>query len=187
MSTIRCAVDLETTGLAKGRDEIIEAAFILFDDTTYDPISKFVSFIRPLRGINAEAMAINGISEAMLINAPTPLQVRSAFLDWKENIIGEGKIELLGWNVCGFDRPFLDFFFTQEVSNELFSHRADDGMVLFRALRNAGVIKSEKASLDAACTYFNIPRNKAHRAYDDALASLILWKKMISILSKLKK
>jgi DNA polymerase III epsilon subunit-like protein len=182
---LRAAVDIETTGLSKGQDEIIELAFLPFNED-FTIISKFVTYVKPLRGIKAAAFAVNGISFEMVENAPTPLQVRGAFLDWKENILGEGKIELLGQNVCGFDRPFLDYFFG-DISNDIFSHRADDTMVLSRAMKKAGLLPNLKSTgADALCEYFNIIRGKAHRAEDDARAALQIWQKLIGILTKCK-
>lgn len=183
---LRAVIDLETTGLNKGQDEIIEIAILPFNEE-YKVIGKFVSFIKPLRGIKPNALAVNNITWDMVKDAPTPLQVRSAFLDWKENILGEGKIELLGHNVCGFDRPFLDYFFTQEVSNNLFSHRADDTMVLSRAMSKAGLLPGLKgAALIDTLKYFNIARSHEHRAEDDAIATLQLWVHLINILKKCK-
>lgn len=180
---LRAAIDIETTGFVKGRDEIIELAVLPFDEN-YKVIGKFVTFIKPLRGINPAAMRVNRITETMVANAPTPLQVRSAFLDWKENILGDGQIELLGHNVCGFDRPFLDYFFTVEKANELFSHRADDTMVLARALKQAGLLSIEHCGLQDLVSYFNIVTGNNHRAYDDALAALSIWQKLVSLLRK---
>jgi DNA polymerase-3 subunit alpha (Gram-positive type) len=183
---LRAAVDTETTGLAKGKDEIIEIAFIPFDEK-YSPIGKFTTLIKPLRGINPAAAAVNHITDSMLRSAPTALQVRSMFIDWKYNILGDEPIELLGHNVTGFDRPFLDYFFTPEKSNELFSHRADDTMVLSRAMRSAGLLPGLPAcGLTNLVQYFSISVVNEHRAYDDALASLMIWKKLLEILSKVK-
>jgi DNA polymerase III alpha subunit (gram-positive type) len=182
---LRAAVDSETTGLAKGRDEIIEIAVIPFDEQ-YNPIGRFCTLIKPLRGVNPAALAVNKITESMLAGAPTPLQVRSAFMDWKYNILGDEKIELLGHNVTGFDRPFLDYFFTPDVTQELFSHRADDTMVLSRALKQAGLLPGLKScGLIELVKYFNIVVVNEHRAYDDALASLMIWKHLLSILSNI--
>jgi DNA polymerase III epsilon subunit family exonuclease len=182
---IRAAIDIETTGFAKGSDEIIELAILPFNEQ-YTIIGKFHTFIKPLRGLGFAAQKVNGITEEMLIGAPTPLQVRSAFLDWKENILGEGKIELLGHNVCGFDRPFLDYFFSLDKANEIFSHRADDTMVLARGMKGAGLLKVEHTGLSDLCNYFHIVREKDHRAYDDAAAALKVWLALLKILQKCK-
>lgn len=179
---VRVAVDIETTGLIKGVSEIIEVAFIPFD-TNYKPITKFVSYIKPLRGIQPEAYKINNISEADLIGAPSPLQVRNIFMEWKESIFNDTKFELLGHGIGTFDIPFLELFFGFNLYHSNFSHRYSDTLVLTRAIRDAGLIpNTTKTSLTSILEYFEIERVRAHSAYSDALACISLWVKLISLI-----
>ncbi len=71
------AFDLETTGLNKASDEIIEIGAVKFtleekNGTVFPKVeSKFQTFVKPNRLIPAEATRVNNITDQMVESAPT--------------------------------------------------------------------------------------------------------------------
>lgn len=80
------AFDVETTGLSAKTDDIIEIAGVKFTlekrEGKIKPkyIGEYQSFVKPTRLIPADATAINGITNEMVDNAPSPKDVLPAFL-----------------------------------------------------------------------------------------------------------
>lgn len=102
------AFDLETTGLSSTKDEIIEVGAVKFTFAKVagklDIVEKgtFESFVRPDRHIPEEATRVNHITDAMVENAPLPVEVFPNFL----RFCGQNSV-LVAHNGHGFDVPFL--------------------------------------------------------------------------------
>ena len=182
MSTIiGAAIDVETTGLLTGVHEIVDISIILHDNQ-FKPLDKFTSQIRPMRPelASSEALIVNKLKLHELREAPTPAQVRNAFFQWHEDIT-EGKIIFpLGHNY-GFDKGFMQKFFGQ-FYNEYFHHKNRDTFTLAQAMKDCGLLNLDQStSLANLCDYFDVP-HKPHTAYGDAIAALILYRKLIKIM-----
>jgi DNA polymerase III epsilon subunit-like protein len=187
MQIIHAAIDLETTGLNKRNDEIIEIAVIPYkiEKNISIPITKFKSYIRPLKGLHPEAEKINKITLDKIINAPTPMQVKGSFLEWKENLFSDSQFELLGHNIGTFDCVFLENFFGTELYQKHFSYRISDTYTLSNALKRAGLIPENiDSGLKSLLKYFEISDNVPHKAYEDALLALQLYDTMIKLIKK---
>lgn len=63
------AVDLETTGLYASKDAIVEIGAVTFYPGSV--VGRFETFVDPRRPIPAEAMAVHGITDAMVAGAPS--------------------------------------------------------------------------------------------------------------------
>ena len=110
-------IDVETTGLEAGINEIIQISIIIHDDEL-NYVDKFVTEVRPMHPEWAEdkAMEINQKSLIQLKTAPTPTEVRSIFYQWHENICGGKKLYPLGQNFP-FDKAFLQIFFGENYKD----------------------------------------------------------------------
>lgn len=98
------AMDVETTGLDKGRDKIIELGMrkFFFDRTTGEVLSAEATFSAlqdPGEPLSVEVKKVTGLTDAMLAGQS---------IDWKaaEKFLAEAHV-ILAHN-AGFDRPFLD-------------------------------------------------------------------------------
>jgi DNA polymerase-3 subunit epsilon len=92
------AFDLETTGFFAGSDQIVEIGAIKYRDG--QPESMFVTLVNPGRPIPIEAQRVNGISDEMVVNAPTIDQLMDAFTDFC------GETPMIAHN-APFDYQFL--------------------------------------------------------------------------------
>ena len=154
------AIDLETTGLDPKRDKIIEVGACLVEQ---GKVKRELSFlINPHREISERVELLTGITGRMVEHAPGI-----------EEVIGEiaafvGELPLLGHHVI-FDYSFLKH---AAVNAGLpFEKNGIDTLSLCRRF----MPPEEKKNLSAACGWFQIPRETAHRALSDAKAAHLLY------------
>lgn len=145
--------DLETTGISIRSDKITEiGAYDLFNDTSFE------SFVCPGIPIPKESTAINGITDAMVENAPSFSEVASQFLQFCQ-----GDVLLIAHNGLFFDFPFL-YFELKRVGLKYPDHWYGlDSLVWARKYRK----DLPRHSLQYLRQIFHIPENNAHRAMDD--------------------
>ncbi len=153
------ALDLETTGLDPENDAIIEIAAIKFEDGKI--IDEFQTLINPEVQIPVMATHITGITNEMVSGSPTFEEVSEKLKEFL------GDYPILGQNIK-FDLSFLRSHGMEVENAEL------DTFVLARAI----IPKAESYSLEVLAEKLKIDHTDAHRAYDDALASVHLMDKL---------
>jgi DNA polymerase-3 subunit epsilon len=96
-----CFFDLETTGLNVIRDRIIQIAIVKIDRKDHSR-SEYYKMINPGPVfISEEAASVHGITNEMVKNKPTFIQLAKEILDF----IGDS--DLVGYNSNRFDVPLL--------------------------------------------------------------------------------
>ncbi|MCI8660719.1 MAG: 3'-5' exonuclease [Lachnospiraceae bacterium] len=157
------AIDLETTGLDAKLDKIIEVGAVRIVDGRKD--GQYHSMINPHRKLEERIIKLTGITCEMVENAPD-------IGDILEEILGFcGDLPLLGHHVI-FDYSFLK----RAMVNHGFSfeRKGIDTLKLCRRFMAVG----ESKSLEAACAFFCIERQQAHRALGDAWDAHYLYQKL---------
>lgn len=154
------AVDLEMTGLQVKTDRILEIGAVrLVDGQLRDT---FQTFVNPHRRIDVRITELTGIRPEMVENAPEAEEALQKFLEFA------GEAPFLGHNVI-FDYSFLK---QCAVNHKISLERsALDTLKIARKVLK----EPEKKSLEALCGYFQIDREHAHRAVDDAKATAELF------------
>ena len=154
------AVDLEMTGLQVKTDRILEIGAVrLVDGQLRDT---FQTFVNPHRRIDARITELTGILPEMVEDAPEAEDALREFLAFA------GDAPFLGHNVI-FDYGFLK---QCAVNHKIPLERsALDTLKIARKVLK----EPEKKSLEALCGYFQIDREHAHRAVDDAKATAELF------------
>ena len=183
MEQIGVSIDVETTGLLAGVHEIVEITLVLHDKN-FKPLERFITQIKPMRPELAEpeALITNGLKLHELKDAATPAQVRNAFSQWHEEIVQNKQLFPLGHNYGSFDKRFLEIFFGRFYS-DYFYYKNRDTFVLAQALKDCGLLEIDQSlSLENLCEYFKIP-HRAHTSYGDAIATLILYRKLIKLIN----
>ncbi|MDD3278978.1 MAG: 3'-5' exonuclease [Lachnospiraceae bacterium] len=155
------AVDLETTGLNPKNDRILEIGALKMIDGR--PMGEFRTFIDPRMKIPEHITQLTGITDDMVAGQPAADHGVKAFIAFAE------ELPLLGHNVL-FDYSFLKH---QAANQRLeFERSACDTLKIarkaFPGLPNR--------SLEAMCSYYQIDRTHAHRAFDDAQATEVLYR-----------
>lgn len=117
------AFDVETTGLTASVNEIIEIAAIRFRHG--EPSACFRSFVKPKKGLNAKAQAVNGITNEQVDNAPFFEEIAGSFLDFigKDNLVAHNiEFDLKFLYTHGFPifSPGRKFYDTLSLSRKAF-------------------------------------------------------------------
>ena len=153
------SLDLETTGLSPKLDKIIEIGAVKIIDG--EIVDKFSEFINPGRKLEEKTIALTGITEEDLQNAPEATEVIPGLLEFC------GDLPLVG------HRILFDYSFVKHAAVNLkfsFEKEGVDTLKISRACHP----ELESKKLSAMCGHYEIPL-QAHRAYNDALATAKLF------------
>ncbi len=157
------AVDLETTGIGTKREKITEIGMVkVVDGVVTDT---YHTLVNPYREIPERVVELTGITDEMVKDAPGIEAVLPEVLAFCEGF------PLLGHQII-FDFGFL----TQASVNAKLKFEKDgiDTLKLCRYLMPG----AEKKNLGAACAYFGINPDTAHRALSDAMSAHLLYEKL---------
>ncbi len=158
------AVDLETTGIGAKREKITEIGMVkVIDGIVTDT---YHTMVNPHRAIPERIVELTGITDEMVQDAPGIEEVLPQVLAFCEDL------PLLGHQII-FDYGFL----MQAAVNQKmeFPRDAVDTLKICRYLMPG----AEKKNLGAACAYFGITPDTAHRALSDAMAAHLLYRKLL--------
>ena len=155
--------DLETTGLDKYNDEIIEIAMTKFDEKTFEIIETFSTFVNPKREIPSLISNITNIFDSDVEYAP--------FLDeLKDKILSFIWDCPLLWHNVYFDR---DFFIEKGI--DVRSNIVLDTFFLANFLS----FNEASLNLEMLCKSFKIEFSWAHRAANDVSATISLFEALV--------
>ena len=145
--------DIETTGLSKRDDVIIEIGAVVLRDGEVK--ERFNTFVSPERQLPREIVELTGITDKMLIGAPSQAEAVNAFLDFAGN-------RPLAAHNAEFDMGFIAAA-CQRMGREL-PNPWIDSLILAQNL----LPDLSKHKLDAVADRLNLPMFNHHRASDDA-------------------
>lgn len=158
------AVDVETTGLSAGLDEIIEIGAVLISNGKLD--KTYHSLICPKKMIPREITKLTGITWEMVKKACPIEHVLPEFLKFA------GNFPLLGHNLP-FDYSFLKAACMQQKIS--FERKGIDTLRLARIL----LPSLEKKTLSFVADFYEIDIEKSHRASYDAISCAKIYLKML--------
>ena len=163
MTTSYVAVDLETTGIGTKREKITEIGMVKVVDGNV--VDTYHTLVNPYRAIPERVVELTGITDEMVKDAPGIEEVLPNGIEFCEGF------PLLGHQII-FDFGFL----TQAAVNAKVKFEKDglDTLKLCRYL----MPEAEKKNLGAACAYFGITPDTAHRALSDAMSAHLLYEKL---------
>lgn len=157
------AVDVETTGLKTGGNDIIQLSAVKFRN--FKPVEKFDTYIKPRKSIPPEATEINHITDEMVENAPQFYQIIDSFNRFIEDL------PLIAHN-APFDMKHLYVNGLDSVVNKTIY----DTLGLSRR-----IMKDEYSyKLTDICEVFNIYISDAHNAVYDSYAAGQLFVNLVA-------
>jgi DNA polymerase-3 subunit epsilon len=131
--------DLETTGLAIGDDRMVEIAYRkIMPNGNVIAVTKRIN---PGMPIPADAMAIHGITDADVASAPSFAQL--CYELWS---VFDGS-DVGGFNITGFDLPFLKAEFAKVGKNFDYSNkRVLDAKILYHKMAARDMVSARNLS-----------------------------------------
>jgi DNA polymerase-3 subunit epsilon len=131
--------DLETTGLSIGEDKMVEIAYRKIMPN--GEVIAVAKRINPGMSIPDESMAIHGITDADVANAPSFAQL--CYELWS---VFDGA-DVGGFNITGFDLPFLKAEFARVGKNFDYSNkRVLDAKVLYHKMAARDMVSARNLS-----------------------------------------
>jgi DNA polymerase-3 subunit alpha (Gram-positive type) len=162
-----CCIDFETTGLTPERDEIIEIGAI--KSTGFDLGERFETLLKPSRRIPIKITKITGIDMDMVMDKPTLLEIRNAFLNFLNGCI------LVEHSRRMFDLKFFKYHFKPEKTY-FFINNLEMAKRLFPTWGCYDLISVAKN------LSINIEITSHHKAIDDAKITMLCLIKFLRIL-----
>ena len=156
--------DLETTGISVEEDSIIEISAIKVKDNK--PVEEFTTLVNPGTHIPIGATNINGITDEMVKDSPTLMEVLPDFLSFIEGEI------LVGHNIQSFDLKFI-YRGAELLEKDVPNDYVD---TLFMARECLSMLKRHR--LVDISAYFQIDIKGAHRALNDCVMNQRCYEEM---------
>ncbi|WP_301546990.1 DEDD exonuclease domain-containing protein [Gordonia sp. X0973] len=153
-------VDLETTGGSPERDAITEIGAVRICGG--EVVGEFATLVDPGRPIPTEIVTLTGITEAMVVAAPTIGEVLPAFLEFARGsvLVAHNSRFDLGFLTASANRLGLDWHFPATLCTVALARR-----VLTRE-------EAPAVRLSALAALFDATTTPTHRALDDARATV---------------
>ncbi len=145
--------DIETTGLKVKEDAITEIGAVVLRNG--EVAERFQTFVNPGRHLSPEIVALTGITDAMLKDAPEPREALEKFLDF------------VGDRPLAAHNAEFDVGFIREWSRRCgltFAPTYLDTLILAQNL----LPELNKFKLDIVAEHLHLPAFQHHRAVDDA-------------------
>jgi len=166
-------LDLETTGLNPGYQEICDIGAVLVSQPGLEILQKFERKVKPehFETASKEALQIIGYTPEKWAGAISLQQGLSELAE-----IGQGAM-LAGFNVT-FDWAFLQAGFNQVgLPDPFYYHRYDLMSAMFTKYYDNN--KFSRFSLSECCRFFGITNRAAHTALSDAEATYEVYAAMM--------
>lgn len=165
-STTFVCLDCEFTGLDPENDRIIEMAAAKF--TCSEILDQTESLTNPGCPISEASFAIHNISEEMVAGCPSPDKVLPSFFSFvgREIIIGHA----IGYDLTMLENAALRASLPYPLKNS----RTIDTL---RLARHYG--DSPNNSLESLAAHFNVPNPGSHRAMNDVMMNIEVFKHLV--------
>ena len=154
--------DVETTGISCQYDDVVELSALKVRDNKV--VEEFSTLVKAEKPISYGASMVNGITDDMLVDAPTFDAVLSDFIEFIEDL------PLVGHNINTFDMKFIyrdcDKYFGKIPNNDYI-----DTLTLSRMCLTG--MKHHK--LTDVAEYYEISTDGAHRALNDCRMNQLVY------------
>jgi len=160
-------VDLETTWLSPSKHAITEIAAVRFDGQNI--IEEFQTLVNPERHIPPFITKLTGISNDMVENSPTIIEVLPDFMAF----MGD---DIFVAHNARFDHGFLHY-----AHFEHFEKWFAPEILCTKNLTKSLCPDIPKRNLGFLCEHFGIQNKRAHRALSDVYATVDLLKELLAI------
>ncbi len=161
---IEIVLDTETTGLDYTKEKMVEFAAVRLENGKIK--DEFQTLINPKQHIRKSSIAIHGITEDMVQDAPTEEEVMPKILEFI------GDYPIVAHNAI-FDYSFLNEASLRVTGNELSNTRVDSQQMFKEVYPEL-----ESHGLEALTNKFNIELKNHHRAMADTMGLALAYPKL---------
>lgn len=166
--------DLETTGISPNYDEVIEISALKVKGG--EVVDEFNTLVNPGRKIPFGATKVNGITNAMVAEAPAFSHVLAEFLDFAEELV------LVGHNIARFDMKFI-----WRDAEQYFGEIPQNNYVDTLQVARKHLPKMDHHRLVDLAEYYGISSEGAHRALNDCYMNQKVYECMVSEMREAQK
>lgn len=166
--------DLETTGISPNYDEVIEISALRVKGG--EVVDEFNTLVNPGRKIPFGATKVNGITNAMVAEAPAFSHVLAEFLDFAEGLV------LVGHNIARFDMKFI-----WRDAEQYFGEIPQNNYVDTLQVARKHLPKMDHHRLVDLAEYYGISSEGAHRALNDCYMNQKVYECMVSEMREAQK
>lgn len=159
--------DLETTGISPNYDEVIEISALKVKGG--EVVDEFNTLVNPGRKIPFGATKVNGITNAMVAEAPAFSHVLAEFLDFAEDLV------LVGHNIARFDMKFI-----WRDAEQYFGEIPQNNYVDTLQVARKHLPKMEHHRLVDLAEHYGISSEGAHRALNDCYMNQKVYECMVA-------
>ena len=159
--------DLETTGISPNYDEVIEISALKVKGG--EVVDEFNTLVNPGRKIPFGATKVNGITNAMVAEAPAFSHVLAEFLDFAEGLV------LVGHNIAWFDMKFI-----WRDAEQYFGEIPQNNYVDTLQVARKHLPKMEHHRLVDLAEHYGISSEGAHRALNDCYMNQKVYECMVA-------
>ena len=163
--------DLETTGISCYEDSVVEISAVKVIGGMVE--EEFSSLVNPQRSIPYAASRVNGITDAMVADAPAFDKVLAEFIDFTEGMT------LVGHNIHSFDLKFI-----YRDSEKFYCGIPGNDYVDTLRLARKYLPQLKRHSLTLLAEYYGISTEGAHRALNDCHMNQQVYEQLGLIMNK---
>ncbi|RAI14815.1 MAG: hypothetical protein DKM22_07230 [Candidatus Melainabacteria bacterium] len=161
---IEIVLDTETTGLDYTRERMVEFAALRLENGKIK--DEFQTLINPEQHIRKSSIAIHGITEDMVKDAPTEAEIMPKILEFI------GDYPIVGHNVI------FDFSFINEASLRVFKKGITNEKIDSQQMFKEIAPDLESHGLSALTERFKVDLTNHHRAMADAMGLALAYPKL---------
>ena len=167
---IEIVLDVETTGLDYTKERMVEFAAVRLENGKIT--DKFETLINPQQHIRKSSIAVHGITEEDVINAPTEDEVIPQILDFI------GDYPIVAHNVI-FDYSFINEACIRVTGKSISNIRIDSQMMFKEVYPEI-----ESCGLESLMNKFNIEFTTRHRAMADTIGLALAYPELKKLYEK---
>jgi DNA polymerase III subunit epsilon len=161
-------VDLETTGGMAKRDKVVEIGIVISDGQRV--LETFETLVNPERSIPMDVIRIHGITDEMVRDAPKFYEIAKKVIELTEDCVFVAHNVLFDYGFVRSEFEALGFTYTRStLCTVRLSRKAFTGLPSY--------------GLSNLSRHFGIHISNRHRALDDAMATGIIFHKILEVVT----
>lgn len=161
---IEIVLDTETTGLDYTKERMVEFAAVRLENGKVK--DEFQTLINPQQHIRKSSIAIHGITQDMVADAPTEEEIMPKILEF----IGDYPIVA--------HNAIFDYMFLNEASMRVFGKGIENPRIDTQQMFKEVYPELESHGLEALTNKFNVDLTNHHRAMADAMGLALAYPKL---------